>query len=124
MPSFFRRLTKIGGPKGDRPQLKKPKEEKKEIVKPKSFPAASPPPTQTRAQEIILQAQNEAFKIREAAEEEARRVRKEVLQLQDRIAQKEEGLDKKAGVLEERERQLAIKEATLQEKLSEIEEIK
>jgi len=124
MASFFQRLTKIVGQKEQDAELKEPEEEKKETVKRKQESSVNLSQTQTRVQEILLEAQNEALRIRGVAEEEAHRIRKEALELQERSAQKEESLDRKAGALEEREKQLSIKEETFQKKLAEIEEVK
>lgn len=128
MPSFFKRLTRIVAPGVKSTEVKKPKEEKKEekreSPKHKLLPSSDSPATLAHTQEIILEAQNEAFKIRKAAEDEASRVRQEALQLQERIAQKEENLDRKAGALEEREKQIAARDEALTAKLAEVEEVK
>lgn len=124
MPSFFQQLTRIVGQKGQSDELRKPKEEKKEAPEPKKSPPVDLSGTQAQAKEIILEAQNEAFKIRKTAEEEAWRIRQETLQLQEKLTQKEESLDQKVKTLEEREKQLGVKEEALQVKLSEVEEIK
>lgn len=47
------------------------------------------------AREIIQDARDEAFRIKKAAEEEARKIRQEVLEIEKRLAQKEESLDSK-----------------------------
>ncbi|MDP3998774.1 MAG: ribonuclease Y [bacterium] len=122
MASFFQRLTKIVSTKEEGQDLKKPQPE--EPVKHQPPSSSDLPQVKSQAQEILLEAKNEAFKIRKEAEEEARRIRQEVLQLQERINQKEEGLDRKAGALEEREKQLTIKEEDSKIKLAEIEDLK
>ena len=45
------------------------------------------------AREIIQDARDEAFRIKKAAEEEVRKVRQETLDLEKRVAQREESLE-------------------------------
>lgn len=113
MASFFQQLTRIITPQTPPSDGKKPKEVKKEAKL-----------AQPRIQELLLEAQSEAFKVRKSAEEEALRIRQEALQIQERITQKEEGLERKAGALEEKERQIANKEEILIAKLEEVEGVK
>src|SRR4030043_1926295 len=47
------------------------------------------------AREIIQDARDEAFRIKKAAEEETRKIRQEIIEIEKRIAQKEETLDAK-----------------------------
>lgn len=122
MPSFFKRLTRIVVSKEPPVETKKPKETPKEIIKHKPAPQAAS--LKPRIQELLLEAQSEAFKVRKSAEEEALRIRQEALQIQERITQKEEGLERKAGALEEKERQIAAKEEMLIAKLEEVEGVK
>lgn len=102
-------------------------------VKPKVPPAPEPevkePPSrewvaQTRAREIVLEARDEAFRIKKAAEEETRKVQVAAFQLEKKLAQKEEAFERKVGAHEEKEKQLRVKESELEEKLASFEEIK
>lgn len=72
-----------------------------------------------RAREIVQDARDEAFRIKKQAEEESRKIRSEIFQLQQNVSQKEESIDRKVGALEERERQLGIREKELEEKRQE-----
>src|SRR3990172_7053592 len=72
------------------------------------------------SREIILDAKNEALKIKREAEEESSKVRSEVLQLEARLAAKEENLDKKLGDLEKKEEGLKSKEADLEKTRTEL----
>lgn len=72
---------------------------------------------QAPPQELIVAAKEEAIRIRTAAEEEARKLRQELVDLEKRLAQKEE-------VLESRTRSIESKEAEITVKLAEIEKIK
>ena len=72
------------------------------------------------SREIILDAKNEALKIKREAEVESSKVRSEVLQLEARLAAKEENLDKKLGDLENKEEGLKSKEADLEKTRTEL----
>lgn len=56
--------------------------------------------------EIIFAAKEEAIKIHAAAEEEARRLRQEVVELEKRLERKEEAVDQKAAALQEKVREV------------------
>jgi ribonuclease Y len=79
---------------------------------------------QPKVKEIIIEAKDEAYRIKKAAEEEARTIRREVLQLEQRLSQKEETLERKIGALEERERNLTTRNEELAKKSEELEKIK
>src|SRR5690242_17485630 len=65
---------------------------------------------ETRAKEILLQAQDEAVRLRTRAEEEHRGRRTEIQRQEKRLQQKEESLDQKLEDLEGRERALQSRE--------------
>ena len=65
---------------------------------------------ETRAKEIVLQAQDEAVRLRTTAEEEHRGRRAEIQRQEKRLQQKEENLDRKLEDLDERERALQARE--------------
>lgn len=79
---------------------------------------------ESKAREIIINAKDEAIKIRQGAEEESRRLRQETENLKERVASKQISIDKQAGILEERERNLNQREKKLEAGLEEIEATK
>ena len=66
--------------------------------------------TETRVKEILLQAQDEAVRLRTTAEEEHRGRRAEIQRQERRLQQKEENLDRKLEELDQRERALQTRE--------------
>lgn len=72
------------------------------------------------AREIIQDARDEAFRIKKAAEEEARKIRQESLDIERRIAQKEELLEAKSSQLDKKEREIESQRKALATKLEEI----
>lgn len=96
--------------------FQKSKKKKPEHVP--SFHQAPPPPqvspsVQARAQEIILEAKDEALRIKREAQEETLKLRGQ-----------EADVAKRLGALEEKEKYLASKDQELQARLSEIDKIK
>ena len=75
------------------------------------------PAETAQAKELIIEAKDEAYKIKREAEEESRKIREEVIKLEARLVSKEETIEKKLGEIEE-------KEKTLTEKSEEIEKTK
>lgn len=63
-------------------------------------PQTKPTDLAGQAREIIQDARDEAFKIRKAAEEEAHSTRREILEIEKRVAQKEESLAEKLSAVE------------------------
>src|SRR6184192_2410889 len=63
--------------------------------------------SETQAKEKLLEAKEEAVKIRTAAEQEAREYRAQSQQIEKRLLQKEENLDRKGEDLNRRERDLS-----------------
>src|ERR1700704_3121069 len=68
---------------------------------------------ETQAKEKLLEAKEEAVKIRTAAEQEAREYRAQSQQIEKRLLQKEENLDRKGEEVNLRERELGTKEKSL-----------
>ncbi|MDO8673991.1 MAG: ribonuclease Y [Dehalococcoidia bacterium] len=64
----------------------------------------------TKAREAILEAKDEAIRIRAAAEAENRDRRAEIQRLERRLTQKEETLDKKLEAIDRRDKSIAVKE--------------
>ncbi len=77
-----------------------------------------------KAREIVLEAKDEAFKLKKTAEDEIRQARKDFLTLESRIQQKEEGLDRKLTQVENREAALITRQTELDSKLAELEKVK
>ena len=75
-----------------------------------------------RKNEILLEAKNDALKLRNTVEAEARDRRRELQQAERRLQQKEENLDRKLEGLERRERTLANREKELDGRNAEIEQ--
>jgi ribonucrease Y len=73
--------------------------------------------------EIILEAKDEAHKIRTSAEEDARERRAEAQRMERRIQQKEENLDRRLEQLERRERQLTTREEEVEEYRAKVDEL-
>jgi len=90
----------------------KSKKKKSEYFPPSQV-LSIPQSAQTRAQEIIAEAQEEAMKIRRKVYEET-----------DRLRAKEAEIAKISGALEEKEKYLKAKEEELKSRLLEIEKIK
>ncbi|OGY29324.1 MAG: ribonuclease Y [Candidatus Woykebacteria bacterium RIFCSPHIGHO2_12_FULL_45_10] len=61
------------------------------------------------AKEIVLEAKDEALRIKKEAEDEARKIRSEVLGLESRLAVKEESIEKKLSEIETKEKQVQDK---------------
>mgnify|MGYP006271763257 CR=1 FL=1 len=74
--------------------------------------------------ELVLQATQEAMKVRNAAEEEVRERRQEIQRQERRLNQKEEQLDRKIEVTEHRERQLTDREKEYDEIKARIEAVR
>ncbi len=71
----------------------------------------------TQARELIIEAKDEAFKIKRDAEDEVRKTREEVIKLEARLASKEESIDNKLTDIEK-------KEKSYEEKSNEVEKIR
>ncbi|MGH2447116.1 MAG: ribonuclease Y [Chloroflexota bacterium] len=69
---------------------------------------------QARQKELILEAKDEAHKIRSAAEQDARDRRADVQRQERRLQQKEETIDRRGENLEKREEQLGQREAEIE----------
>jgi ribonuclease Y len=80
--------------------------------------------TDNKKKEILLEAKDEAHRLRNEAEREIKDRRSEVQRQERRIQQKEENLDRKMEQLEVKEETLAKKLKDADERLSESEEIK
>src|SRR5437870_10642808 len=68
-----------------------------------------------RQKELLLEAKEEAIRVRQQAESELRDRRKEIQRSEQRLDQKEENLDRKLESLEQRQRNLQNRERDLEE---------
>jgi ribonuclease Y len=73
---------------------------------------------------ILLEAKEEAIRIRSAAEGEARELRAEIQAQERRLRQKEENLDRKLEELETRQRRLQRREEEAEGRVRELEQLK
>lgn len=80
--------------------------------------------TENKKKEILLEAKEEAHRLRSDVDKEIRERRNEVQRQERRIQQKEENLDKKTDQLEAKEEALAKKLAAADERLAESEKIR
>lgn len=78
----------------------------------------------TRQKEILLEAKDEAIKLRAAAEAENRERRAELARQERRLQQREEALEHKMEAIERRERALVTKEQEIQQIRAELETLK
>jgi ribonucrease Y len=79
--------------------------------------------TETRTKEMLLEAKEEAHRIRVAAEQDVRERRTQVQRMEQRILQKEENLDRRLEGLEKRERQLTQREEDVESQRTKIDEL-
>src|SRR5258708_2964666 len=77
---------------------------------------------ETQAKEKLLEAKEDAVKVRTAAEQEAREYRLQSKQIEKRLLQKEENLDRKGDDLNRREREFADREKGLDEIKAQLED--
>ena len=73
-----------------------------------------------RQKEVLLEAKEEAIRVRQQAESELRERRKEVQRSEQRLNQKEENVDRKLESLEQRQRNLQNKERDLEKAQSDL----
>ena len=78
----------------------------------------------TQQKEILIEAKEEAIKIRRQVEDELRELRTDITRQERRLQTKEENLDRKLDGLEKRERQLQRREAEQEQIRQEIEALK
>ncbi len=78
----------------------------------------------TKHKEMLLEAKEEAIRIRGAAEAENRERRAELQRQERRLTQKEENLERKADAIERREHNLTIREREIANTLAQLEELK
>jgi ribonuclease Y len=79
---------------------------------------------ETRQKELLLEAKEEAIRLRGQAEIELTERRAEVARQERRLAQKDENLDRKSDTFERRERGLAERETELEQLRAQAEEVR
>ncbi len=79
---------------------------------------------ETRQKELLLEAKEEAIRLRQQVESELSERRAEIARQERRLAQREENLDRKAEAFERRERTLSAREAELERARAEVEELR
>jgi ribonuclease Y len=79
---------------------------------------------QAKEKEVLLTAKEEAIQIRAQAEEESKSRRDEVLRLEQRVANREESLDRKLDSIDRRETALADKERQQEETRAQLDELR
>lgn len=83
-------------------------------------PSEKEKPTDSKVRELIIEAKDEAYKIKRDAEEESRKTREEVIKLEARLASKEENIDRKLTEIEEKEGGLKQKSEELEKTRAEL----
>ncbi|GAB4325165.1 MAG: ribonuclease Y [Dehalococcoidia bacterium] len=79
---------------------------------------------ESKQKEILLEAKEEALKLKDAAEAEIRERRSEITRIEKRLEQKEENLERKLSAIERREEQVAHRETEVDRLLAEAEELR
>ena len=78
---------------------------------------------EARRKEVLLEAKEEAYKIRAEIEKDNKSQRAEIQRLERRLTQKEESLDRRLDNLDRKEKTVATREADSQKKLEEVDQI-
>lgn len=81
-------------------------------------------PAQQEARTIILEAKDEAFKMKKNAEEEASHIRQEALVIEQRLFGKEESIDQRLEQLGKKEKQLVEREQDITKRLNDIDRLR
>jgi len=79
---------------------------------------------QREAKTIIIEAKDEAFRIKRDAENEARKIRQEAIAIEQRIVAKEEGIDKRLALFDEREAKVKSAEQDLEKRLADLDKLR
>lgn len=78
---------------------------------------------ESKQKELLLEAKEEALRLRNVAEQETREHRAEALRSEQRLTQKEENLDRKVEALEQREQQVRDREGHIEQLRTEAEHL-
>lgn len=130
--SFLKSLSGIFGTLQKQPKQKTKQFQKKPVKKlPGKYSARSKQishqalkQAQARAREIIVEAKDEAFRIRQQADQEAKNTQKSLEEQREKILLRQADLERQVGANEEKDRLLDKKELQLEERAKEIEKIK
>ncbi|MDQ2799823.1 MAG: Rnase Y domain-containing protein, partial [Armatimonadota bacterium] len=79
---------------------------------------------ETRQKELLLEAREEAHRLRGELEQENKEKRAELLRQERKIIQREEALDEKLGVLDSQREALSVQERAAQSHLQEVWDLK
>lgn len=87
-------------------------------------PPSEKPSDNTAARELLIEARDKAYRIKKEAEEEGSLVRAQILELEKRVAQKEEMVERKLSTFEDKEKSLAKEQEGIKLKSEEIEKLR
>jgi ribonuclease Y len=124
--SFFSRLNSFFVKKGKEKKVVQ-KVGKPEVKKVLPLPQVSQQDllaSKAQAKEIILEAREEAFRLRKKTEEELTQARQKLAQIQYQIQQQKEEIERKNKNIEDKARSLSDRERNLDGRLKNIEKIK
>ena len=96
----------------------------KELAKAKHLAEQYLQDAKVKAREILIEAKDEAFKFKQASEDEFKSKRQEIEQLQQQLYKTQADVDRRLGSVEERERTIEKLQKQLEEKFAEVEKIK
>jgi len=117
---LFTTFSKVFSPKAQKPFKAKP-----EAVKPfKKEAKQGLLLAEARSREIIIDAKDEALRIRHQAEEEARAVREELAKLQQQLTRTEASLEERQNIIQKQQAEVEVAKTKIQEHLQELEQIK
>jgi len=121
--SFLKHLGGVFGQKT--PPFKKPARPKKRKYYPKKkvYPK-SLAQARIKAKEIIVEARDQAFRLKQEAETRLQKVREETDRLRQNLEKDQAAIAHKKGALEEKERLLERRESEIEEKSAEVDKIK
>ncbi|OGG12404.1 ribonuclease Y [Candidatus Gottesmanbacteria bacterium RIFCSPLOWO2_02_FULL_42_29] len=79
---------------------------------------------QQEARAILIEAKDEAFRLKREAEDKAQKIRQEILSIENRVLAKEESIDKKISQMEALERELKKKEDSIESRTGEADKLR
>jgi len=121
--SFFNRLSSLFGvsAEGIKPIKRRKKEEK--VLLPQ-VPEESLLEARARSKEIILEAKEEAFRIRKEIDEEMVLAKQRLAQIQYQVTQQKNEIDQRARKIDDRTKSILAREQNLENQRREIDKIK
>jgi len=122
---LFTTFSKVFSPKAPKPSGPKPEEAKPTFPKPpKKDTKRELAVAEAQAREIIIDAKDEALRIRREAEEEARKLREELTKLQQHLTQTEASLGERQAVIQRQQAEVELAKTRIQERLQELDQIR